>query len=143
MSGDLTKYNAAKRALSEAVRIDEVKDIRDKAVAMRVYAHQAKDMTLIGYATDIRLRAERRAGEMLAEMAERGERAKPGDNQHGGSNGARLPLSDLGVSKSQSSRWQKLAENTDDEFEEMVTRAKQKACDAVDRADLPKPKPKP
>jgi hypothetical protein len=79
------------------------KNIRDKAVAMQIYARQAKDPELISHATNIRMRAEIRAGEMLAEMAATGEHAVPEKHEVAGC----YKLSDLGVSKTQSSRWQK------------------------------------
>jgi hypothetical protein len=139
MNSDLTKYNAAKKALAEAIRIDEVKDIRDKAAAMRIYAMQAKDRVLIDQATEIRLRAERRAGELLRDLADRGERAVRKNMK---SQPATSKLSDLDINKSQSSRWQKLAEIPEESFEELVANAKLKACTAVDRAQQPKPKPK-
>jgi hypothetical protein len=144
----LTKYEAAKKALAEAYRFDEVKDIRDKAVAMRMYAMQAKDRVLQDYANEIRLRAERRIGEMLCDTELNKGGAEPGVGRRGGKNavvnGDRIlpKLSDLGISKSQSSNWQKLANIPDNDFEELVDRTKQKACDAVDHAKQPKPKPK-
>jgi hypothetical protein len=56
----------------------------------------------------MRLRAEKRAGELLREMADGGERAQRGEAKK--SQPATFRLDDLGVSKSQSSRWQRLAE---------------------------------
>jgi di/tripeptidase len=120
----LSRFEAARFALAEARRVDEVKEIRDKALALAEYARQAKDTELLSHATEIRLRAERRAEELLAEMAERGERAGSGSADGSGRTPSVPTLENLGVTKTQSSKWQKLAVLPDDKFELRVEHAK-------------------
>ena len=119
----LAKYDAARYALSVAVEVDEVKDIRDKAAAMAAYARQAQDKELLQWATEIKVRAERRAGQMLAEME-----LKPGVKSIGNV-AVPIPqtLDEIGISKNQSSRWQKLAAVSNEKFEEAVAAAKEVA----------------
>jgi N6-adenosine-specific RNA methylase IME4 len=126
----LIRYDAARLALAEAHSVDEVKDIRDKAVAMQAYARQAKDTTLITQATEIRMRAERRAGELLIEMAEHKERKTRSGDKRAKSQPA-TSLSDLGVSKTQSSRWQGLAALPAETFEDQVVAASKRAYDGI------------
>jgi protein gp37 len=130
-STTLVLYDAACRALAEAHRVDEVKRIRDKAVALQAYAKQAKDTDLIAKATDIRMRAERRAGELLIEMAERKERHSGRGDQKTGSQAATPKLKDLDINKTQSSRWQALAALDHDQFEARVEGASKQAYDRM------------
>jgi hypothetical protein len=131
----LARYDAARKALDEVLRIDEVKKIRDLAVAAQVYAKQAKDKELIDRATDLRHRAEIKAGETLKKMAEDKER-----HSGRGHNAVELhqvtpppTLADLGITKAESFRWQQLAALPEKEREEKISKAKHKALNALDR----------
>jgi N6-adenosine-specific RNA methylase IME4 len=119
---ELTKYAAARRALAEAVRVDEVKDIRDKAEAIRAYAHMAKDQQLELDATEIRARATRRIGEMMAAQP----KAKPpGINQYvdrvSEKPEAPITLAEAGIDKNLAHQARQLAAMPEDEFEQTLT----------------------
>jgi hypothetical protein len=134
---ELVRYDAARKALAEARRVDEVKAVHNKAMAMQLYARQAKDRTLIALATEIRMRAERRAGELLGETEKnkgtRGQgRPKKGGSKKEPPKSAPPTLTDLGVTKKQSSHWQKLADISAKDFEARVKTAVSKAEAAVD-----------
>ncbi|MGI9403062.1 MAG: hypothetical protein ACR2OF_00950 [Hyphomicrobium sp.] len=112
MAAELIRYDAMCRAIDAAYEVDEVKDIRDKALAIERYCQQAKNTEAERRACEIRLRAERKAGVLLKDDE---ERAKAGNNQWSSSD--TTTLSDLGISRDQSSRWQKLAAVPEDDFE--------------------------
>ena len=101
---ELIHYDAARKALAEANRVDEVKDIRDKALALEAYARQANDAEMQRWAAEIKLRAERRAGKLLAEL----EKQKPGEYHRSEtvmasyrSNSVSPTLKELGITKQQ------------------------------------------
>lgn len=128
----LALYDGAYAALAEVSRVDEIKEIIDKSVALQAYSRQAKDPRLIDRATEIRKRAERQAGRLLKEMAERGDRDTGHGNRRAKSLAAIPKLHDLGVSLTQSSRWQKLAKLDDEAFEERVAEARKQAVASVE-----------
>ncbi|MGA9128160.1 MAG: hypothetical protein WB425_08480 [Terracidiphilus sp.] len=124
MNVGLIRYDAARKALTAAHRIDEVKKIHDKATALLAYARQAGDLHLQNMAAEIRLVAERRAGQLLVDMHETGQRQT---KERGRPQKVSSPttLSKLGLSRDQSSKWQRLARTIDDAtFEEALSKAK-------------------
>src|SRR5208283_741441 len=105
---------------------------------LQEYAKQAKDTALIRDATEIRLRAERRAGEMLATMKASGERdSGTGYHRNTDKSESRLEipkLQNLGVTATQSAKWQHLAKLPEDKFEIRVEHAKARVANMTTSA---------
>jgi hypothetical protein len=113
---ELVRYDAMVNAIAECHRVDEVKDMRDRALALEMYARQARNTDAERKASEVRIRAERRAGELLKEQAENGQRATGRPEKLS----QPATLSELGISRTQSSRWQGLADVPSEEFEGML-----------------------
>lgn len=120
----LVKYDEACRAIAAAKSLDDVRALHDKAEALRAYGRVAQNRSLEVDAAEIRIRAERRYGEMLAEMKESGKisaggrppkKPVPGEEPVSG-----LTLGDLNTTKRFSSKCQKLAAVPEHQFEGML-----------------------
>lgn len=115
---ELAIYDKAKYWIAQYESVDEVKDFRDKAKACQAYANQAKNYDLELQAARARVRAERRCGELLKEMDKAKGVLKQGDKLPQSNGTTTGPtLSDMGLTKDQSSKWQQLANVPEDEFE--------------------------
>lgn len=122
----LIRYDEACKALAKAKSVDEAKSIKDKAEALRAFARIAKNRQLEIDAAEIRIRAERRLGELIAEQ-KKTVGLNPGTRLKGktaGNIGGRVErppiiptLKDAGIDKDLSSHAQKLAAIRDEEFE--------------------------
>jgi protein gp37 len=133
----LYHYDAACRALAEATRIDEVKNILDIAVAIRAYAKQAKNRDAEANAVEIRMRATRRLDEMRrAQEATIGlNRGLSGSKVTGGSRtpvkDGRPTLASQGIDKSLAKQARVLGALSDESFETVVADARDKVARAV------------
>jgi hypothetical protein len=76
---------------------------------------------------EIKIEAERRAGELLTEMAARGERRKQGDKSK---TSQRAMLSELGVTPDESSRFQQAAAAPADKFIDLLKKPSPPASSA-------------
>jgi hypothetical protein len=123
----LVRYDAMVLAIAACHCVDEAKGIRDKARAIEVYAAQAMNHDAEKQAAEIRIRAERKTGELIAEGQQTGKIRKSGGdgtNQHQKQLSPRSTIAktlpELGISRDQSSQWQKLAAMPEEKFNDAL-----------------------
>lgn len=121
----LVHFDTARRELSLATNVDEVKLIRDKAEALRQYIkQQGASLEMQNQCAEVKLRAERRAGEILAAMP-KNNGGRPSETST-----TMVPvlepvtLADIGITNNQSSRWQLEASLPEATFEQYVAEVK-------------------
>lgn len=114
----LEVWDSLKSAIEQAHSLIDLKSIRDRAEALRYAAKLAgESKEVIRKAETIRLRAERRAGQLLAAMVKQ----KPGtyQQQRSATPTVEIPASykQIGINKQEASRWQKIALIPENTFE--------------------------
>lgn len=139
MSVALTRYDAACKALAEAVSVDEVKDIRDKAVAMAAYARQAKNHDMEADAVALRMRATRRLDQLRQAQKETvglNQGAVPGKTGLRGNPvlDPRPTLASQGIDKNLAHQARTLGALSDEKFETVVADARDKVARAARNA---------
>lgn len=152
----LANYEAMVRAIAQCERVDEVKDIRDKAIALEAYYRQARNLEAERQAANVRLRAERQAGALLKELA-RAETPNPsGLGGKAGKTVVSAPVTqqspyaaallDTGISRQTAHRFQALANVPQKVFDKALSEpdrpsaAKVLARAKIDEAASPQPK---
>jgi len=108
----LVRYDAMCHAIASAYELDEVKEIRDKALALEAYAKQAKNVEAEDRCKEIRYRAERK----WADLYRAGEKARNRHTVAVDGNDRYKTLADMNVTKDQSAQWQRLADIPEEEF---------------------------
>jgi hypothetical protein len=122
------RYERAKAALADCDNLDECLQWVDKHVALASYAKQARDERLLAYAERIRLRVERRAGELLLQLDKR----KPGPKSElNAAEGIKLSRDTLaknaGLSRKQAITAMRVANVSPERFDELVEQPKRPA----------------
>lgn len=105
----LENLDRARAALAEARTLGEVKKIRDVAEAARTYAKAAhKTREILNYAGEIKLLAERKAGEILTGL-ERGKTGPKLAASLAGNSDYRRTLQETGTPERTARFWQRIA----------------------------------
>ena len=110
---ELVLLTRVEKALAEASTIDEIKEIRDKAEAVKAYAKKARlGREIVLRAASIKVRAERKLGQILrktplADSSPGNQHSRRPDVSHDATGPPRLK--DLGITRSDSSRFQQIS----------------------------------
>lgn len=116
----LEKWDKAKQAIAEAKSIDEVKEIRDQSQAMAAYAHQRREsLEVQNGITEITIRCERRIGAMLKEIDGKQGARTDKDTSFRDETKSEV-IKKIGVSKTQSHRWQTMDDLPEEDFEQHI-----------------------
>lgn len=120
----LEQISIAQQALGEAKTLPDIKAVHDWAETLRAGA-RARRMGIEAEngAAEIVVRAERKMGEELLRMKLFGERDPGG--RGGLADRGSVNLQTLGIPDQQSSRWQRLARLSDEEFDYEIARARE------------------
>jgi hypothetical protein len=120
---ELVLLERAATFLVECQGLDEVRSLRDRAEAMRLYTRKIADSQRSqNAAAAIKLKAEHRMGELLAEMEKQG----PGDHwKKKRSHDATVTptIAEIGITKSDSSRCQAIAAIPREQFHAIIEHA--------------------
>jgi phage N-6-adenine-methyltransferase len=119
----LARYDAACRAIAAAKSVDEVKELHNQSEAMRAYAKQAKNKQLEIDASEIRFRAERRIGELMAAQKQAGLMSNGAANagwKETRVQSAPPTLAEAGIDKNLADRARKYAAVPEMEFESIL-----------------------
>ena len=146
MNTALIRYDAACKALTAAKSTDEVRKIGNGAAMLRAYAKQAKNKQLEIDAAEIRIRAERRLGELidaqkhsigLAKGAKGNPRGRGAKIVRGESAPAQPTLADAGIDKDLAKRARKLAAVPEKQFERRLADWRDHTLQQSGRVSLP------
>lgn len=127
MDSSITTLTNATRMLAEVRNIDDAKKIINLAEAARVYAKQVElGLEAQNHAAEIKLRAQRKAGEILSTMEKaQGKRTDLLTSSQPVTKYNDTPtLEELGIARNDSSRWQQIAAMPEQAFEEFIDDAK-------------------
>jgi hypothetical protein len=117
-SHELALLDRVSRLLDEATSFEAIKSLRDRAEAVRKLAKMGNCcLEVLNRAAELKLRAERKAGEILRSLKLRGgDRRSKGHRVH-------LKLDDLGISRQESKRWQCIASLPEEVFRQYIRTA--------------------
>src|SRR5208282_3957761 len=124
MTTALVKYNAARLALQQACAVDDVREIKDRAGALRQYAQQVGDVEMQNWMVEIKIRAERRAGQLIEELLEVGALRAQGSPKGHGPGPLPPTFKEFGIGRHEGQEWQRWASIPEDKFEESLAIAK-------------------
>jgi len=137
MSNSIATIDRAAKWLAEASSLADIKEIHDIAQAAVEYAKAAKlGDEAAHHASTIKLRAERKAGELLAGL----EREQGGSGRFGSSDVGQTEspyaaaLDESGTTRQDAHRWQKVADVPEDAFEEYLAEAPEPTTSGVLKA---------